>query len=166
MPDSAARVLGTFDDPAAAARAIRALRESGCRVRAAMPAPFPEVVTALGLRRSRLGFLTWPGALLGLVCGVALPVTTSLAWPLVVGGKPIVALPAFVVIIFELTVLIGSLTNLAASIALGWTRGGLQPLPGGRTFHEDRIGVLATAQDAAAAEAILRREGAEGVERV
>jgi Protein of unknown function (DUF3341) len=159
-------VLGTFADPAAAAGAIRALREAGCRVRAAMPAPFPEVVTALGLPRSRLGFLTWPGALLGFAAGVALPVTTSLAWPLVVGGKPIVALPAFVVIIFELTVLVGSLTNLAASIALGWTRGGLQPLPGGRTFHGDRIGVLATTDDDAAAERILRGAGAEEVVRV
>jgi len=163
MPTS---VLGTFADPAAAAGAIRALREAGCRVRAAMPAPFPEVVAALGLRRSRLGFLTWPGALLGFVAGVTLPVATSMAWPLVVGGKPIVALPAFVVIIFELTVLVGSLTNLAASVALGWTHGGLQPLPGGRSFHGDRIGVLATAEDGALAEGILRGAGAEEVERV
>ncbi len=161
-----ASVLGAFTDPAAAAGAIRALRAAGCGVRAAMPAPFPEVVEALGLRRSGLGLFTWPGALVGLCCGVALPVLTSLAWPLVVGGKPIVALPAFVVIIFELTVLVGSLTNLAASIALGWTRGGLQPLPGGRTFHGDRIGVLATAEDGALAEGILRGAGAEEVERV
>jgi Protein of unknown function (DUF3341) len=166
MPAEAARVLGTFEDPATAARAIRALRDAGCQVRAAMPAPFPEVVAALGLKRSRLGFLTWPGALLGTICGVALPVTTSLAWPLVVGGKPIVALPAFVVIIFEVTVLVGSLTNLVASIGLGWSRGGLQPLHGGRTFHDDRIGVLASGADAAAAERILRAEGAAEVERV
>lgn len=161
-----AEVLGTFADPAAAAAAIRALRGAGCRVRAAMPAPFPEVVAALGLRRSRLGFATWPGALLGLCAGVALPVVTSLAWPLVVGGKPIVSLPAFVVIIFELTVLVGSLTNLAASIALGWTRGGLRPLPGGRSFHGDRIGVLASAEDGGVAERLLAAAGAEEVSRV
>src|SRR5262245_23228745 len=129
-----ASLLASFADPHAAAAAARALREAGCRVRAAMPAPFPELVQALGIRRSRLGWLTWPGALVGLGCGLALPVTTSLAWPLVVGGKPIVALPAFVVIIFELTVLVGSLTNLVASLALGWTRGGLSRLPGGKEF--------------------------------
>ena len=164
MPD---RVLGTFGDPAAAARAIRALRAAGCgELRAAMPAPFPEVVAALGQPRSRLGLITWPGALAGLAAGVALPVTTSLAWPLVVGGKPIVALPAFVVIIFEVTVLVGSLTNLAASLALGWMRGGLAPLPGGREFHGDRIGVVATVDDAAVAERVLRAEGADEVQRV
>jgi Protein of unknown function (DUF3341) len=162
-----ARVLGAFSDPAAAARAIRALRAAGCEeLRAAMPAPFPEVMAALGQPRSRLGLVTWPGALAGLAAGVALPVTTSLAWPLVVGGKPIVAIPAFVVIIFELTVLIGSITNLAASIALGWMRGGLAPLPGGRTFHGDRIGVVATVPDAELAERVLRAEGAEEVQRV
>ncbi len=162
MPGS---VLGTFGDPAAAARAIRALRAAGCEVHAAMPAPFPEVMTALGKERSRLGAITWSGALLGLCCGIALPVTTSLAWPLVVGGKPIVAVPAFVVIFFELTVLIGSLTNLAGSLALGWSRGGLARLPGGREFHGDRIGVFASTDDPARAEEVLRAGGAEEVQR-
>jgi hypothetical protein len=161
------RVQGVFGDPGAAARAIRALRGAGIEdVHTAMPAPFPEVVAALGKERSRLGAITWSGALVGLICGVALPVTTSLAWPLFVGGKPIVAIPAFVVIFFELTVLIGSLTNLAGSIGLGWSRGGLAPLPGGREFHGDRIGVFAVADDAAKAEEILRAAGADEVLRV
>jgi len=161
------RVLGTFGDPAAAAHAIRALREAGCPdVQAAMPAPFPEVVSALGRPRSRLGAITWSGALLGFAAGVALPVTTSLAWPLVVGGKPIVAFPAFLVIIFELTILIGSLTNLAGSIALGWSHGGMAPLPGGREFHGDRIGVFAFVDEPELAERLLRAEGAEEVQRV
>lgn len=161
------RVLGTFADPAAAARAIGALRAAGFEeVRAAMPAPFPEVMAALGRPRSRVGAITWSGALAGLAAGIALPVTTSLAWPLVVGGKPIVAFPAFLVIIFELTILIGSLTNLAGSIALGWSHGGLAPLPGGRAFHGDRIGVLVLGADEAKAEEVLRSAGAEEVHRV
>ena len=36
-----ARLLASFKDPHAAAGAARALRQAGCRVRAAMPAPFP-----------------------------------------------------------------------------------------------------------------------------
>jgi hypothetical protein len=162
-----AKVLGTFGEPADAARAIHALHAAGCEhVTTAMPAPFPEVVAALGRPRSRLGALTWSGALAGFATGIALPVTTALAWPLVVGGKPIVAMPAFVVIIFELTVLIGSLTNLAASVGLGWSRGGLAPVPGGRMFHGDRIGVFAEVDDPAKAEAVLRGAGAEEVRLV
>jgi hypothetical protein len=161
------RVLGVFDDPAAAARGVEALHAAGVRdVRAAMPAPFPEVMDALGRPRSKLGAITWPGALLGLAAGIALPVTTSLAWPLVVGGKPIVAVPAFVVIFFEVTVLVGALTNLVGSVALGWARGGLAPLPGGREFHGDRIGIFAFAEDAEKAEEVLSSSGAEEVKRV
>jgi hypothetical protein len=162
-----ARVLGTFGEPAHAARAIRALHAAGCEhVTTAMPAPFPEVVEALGRPRSKLGAVTWTGALAGTAAGVALPVTTALAWPLVVGGKPIVALPAFVVIIFELTVLIGSLTNLVGSVALGWSRGGLEPIPGGKMFHGDRIGVFAEVDDPTTAQAVLRDAGAEEVRLV
>jgi len=162
-----ARVLGVFGDPGVAARAVKALRAAGCQdLRAAMPAPFPEVMAALGRPRSGLASITWSGALLGCLAGVALPVTCSLAWPLVVGGKPIVALPAFVVIIFELTVLIGSLTNLIGSVSLGWSRGGLAPLPGGREFHADRIGIFADDDPSGRAEEVLRASGAEEVQRV
>jgi molybdopterin-containing oxidoreductase family membrane subunit len=163
----AARVIGVFAAPDAAARAISALRAARLEdVDVAMPAPFPEVLAALGRPRSRLGAITWSGALLGLAAGIALPVSTSLAWPLVVGGKPIVAVPAFVVIFFELTVLVGSLTNLVGSIALGWSGGGLAPLPGGREFHGDRIGIFVRSDDPEKAEAVLRAEGAEEVRRV
>jgi hypothetical protein len=162
-----AKVLGTFGEPADAARAIRALRAAGYEdVTTAMPAPFPDVMEALGRTRSNLGAFTWSGALAGFTAGIALPVTTAIALPLVVGGKPIVALPAFVVIIFELTVLIGSLTNLAASVGLGWSRGGLAPVPGGRKFHGDRIGVFAAADDPGPVETLLRGAGAEDVRHV
>src|SRR5512143_164382 len=92
-------VLATFGAPGPAAGAIRALHAAGvARVQVAMPAPFPEVMAALGTPRSRLAFITLPGAALGLLGGVALTVGGSLAWPLVVGGKPPVAVPAFVVV--------------------------------------------------------------------
>jgi hypothetical protein len=163
----ASRLLGAFADPAAAARAVRELRAAGCdEVYASMPAPFPEVMSALGRRRSRVGVITWSGVVTGLVAGVALPVTTSLLRPLVVGGKPIVAMPAFLVIVFEVTILIGSLMNLAGLIVLGWRRGGHASLPGGRAFHGDRIGVYVVTADAATAEKVLRQSGAEGVDRV
>src|SRR5512138_1297328 len=116
-------VLGTFEDPAAAAAAIRALRGQGLRVAAAMPAPFPEVVAALGRPVSPVGYATLPGAVVGIALGVALTVGTSLAWPLVTGGKPIVSIPPFVIVIFEVAVLVGSLVNLVA-VAVGTRLGG------------------------------------------
>ncbi len=156
-------VVGTFAAPADAALAIRALRDAGVpEVRAAMPTPFPEVVEALGRRRSRLGLATFPGAIAGLLAGVGLTVGTSVAWPLVTGGKPIVSIPPFVIVIFEVTVLIGSITNLVA-VVVGATRGRSFP-PIARTTA-DRVGVFASGADDQA-ERILRERGAEEVRRV
>ena len=42
-----AGVIGVFGDVSLAAQAVRALRAEGMEVRAAMPAPFPELVRAL-----------------------------------------------------------------------------------------------------------------------
>ncbi|MHB8418480.1 MAG: quinol:electron acceptor oxidoreductase subunit ActD [Myxococcales bacterium] len=160
-------VLGFFGEPERAARAIRALRAAGLTdVRAAMPAPFPEVLAALGRPRSRVGIGVFAGTAAGVVVGYALCAATSSAWPLVTGGKPILSWPAFTVIAFEVAVLIGGLTThaiLAYDTATGRSRHRV-PLraPG---FSQDRIGIFVVGT-AALAEQLLRTEGAEGVERV
>ena len=159
-------VLGSFGEPSAAAGAVRALKEAGIDVRVAMPAPFPEVVAAIGKPRSRIDFVTFPGALLGLLCGIGLTVGTSLAWPLVTGGKPIVSVPPFVIIIFEVTVLVGSLTNLLAVSLGSWHGGRARVFPRHLKFNGDRIGVFAVGGDPALAEQLLRSCGAEEVGRV
>lgn len=157
-------VLGAFAEPAAAARAIRALRGLGFSVRAAMPAAFPEVVAALGRPRSRIDFITLPGALVGIGLGAALTIGTSVAWPLVTGGKPIVSVPPFVIVIFEISVLVGSLTNLVAVSVGSWL--GARPAAFPRvSFDAERIGVFAEGGDLQAGERVLLAEGAEEVRR-
>jgi len=166
MPAEAG-ILGSFGEPSAAAAAVRALKGAGfADVRVAMPAPFPEVVAAIGKPRSRIDFVTFPGALVGLLCGIGLTVGTSLAWPLITGGKPVVSIPPFVIVIFEVTVLIGSLTNLVAVSVGSWHGGRARVFPRNVTFNADRIGVLAVGGDSALAEQLLRDLGAEEVGRV
>jgi hypothetical protein len=158
-------VVGSFDSPEAAARAVLALKQAGFEVHAAMPAPFPEVVAALGKPRSAIDYITLPGAVVGLVSGVLLTVLTSLSWKLVTGGKPIVSWPAFIIIIFELTVLIGSLTNLVAVSVGGFWGGRRRAFPPHTRFNGDRVGVYAVGGDLAAAERIILECGAEEVTR-
>ncbi|HEY6099969.1 MAG TPA: quinol:electron acceptor oxidoreductase subunit ActD, partial [Anaeromyxobacter sp.] len=148
------------------AAAIRALRGKGLRVTAAMPAPFPEVVQALGRPTSPVGYATLPGAVVGVALGVALTVGTSLAWPIVTGGKPVVSVPPFVIVIFEVAVLVGSLVNLVA-VAVG-TRFGARAaaFPPGLSFNADLVGVFAEGGALAPAEAALRAAGAVEVRRV
>ncbi len=157
--------FGTFGDPAAAARTIRALRDAGLRVDVAMPAPFPEVVAALGRPRSGLGLVTFQGAVAGLLLGVLLTVGTSLAWELVTGGKPIVSVPPFVIVTFELTVLVGSLTNLVAVVVGSASGARRQAAVAAPEALGDRVAVFA-AGDPALGARLLREGGASEVRDV
>ena len=159
--------LGIFTEPEQAARAVRALHSSGFHdVRAAMPAPFAEVMAALGERRSRVGRGVLVSTLLGVLAGFSLCIFTSLAWPLVTGGKPIVSLPAFTVIAFEVSVLVGGTATHAmlayATLTGRWRR--RVPTKDPR-FSADRIGIF-VAGDAPGMEGLLRKAGAEVVRRV
>jgi hypothetical protein len=161
-----AGVLATFDEPGRAAHAIRSLRDRGIRdLHAGMPAPFPDVVAALTKPRSAIDYATLPGALLGLVIRVLLPVLTSLTWPLVTGGKEIVSIPAFVVIIFEMTVLVGSIVNLIAVTVRSFLGGGSGAFPRDERFDGDVLAVFA-AGGGDEAERLFREAGAVEVRRV
>src|SRR5512138_94419 len=106
-------VVGVFAEPARAADAVRELRHAGWHdVRVAMPAPYPEIVAALGRPRSHVDGVILSGAAFGTAAGFALCIGTALAWPLLTGGKPIVSIPPFVIIAFELAVLIGAFVDL------------------------------------------------------
>jgi hypothetical protein len=158
-----ADVIGTFAEPGQAAAAIRVLRRSGFTVRAAMPAPYPEVVLALGRPASAMNLVTLPMALVGLCAGAALVAGTALDWPLVTGDQPIVPFPPLVIIGFEVAVLFGALATLG-SLAAGIRRGsGAEAFPAGERFDGDRIGVAASGGDPGEAERLLRSGGAEEV---
>ncbi len=162
-----AGVLGVFSDLARGAQAIRALRAAGhSDVRMASPAPFPELVEALGRPRSRLDSAVLSGALLGVLAGFALCVLTAIAWPLVTGGKAIVSVPPFVIIAFELSVLVGACVNLVAlAVTVGRGRR-RRAVPFDPRFSADRIGVFVVGDGLGDAETILRTNGAEEVRRV
>lgn len=67
---------------------------------------------------SRLRYFTFLGALAGLVTGFAFPIYTVYSWPLITGGKPLVSIPAFVIIAFELTILFGGVISFLGFLLL------------------------------------------------
>jgi hypothetical protein len=80
--------------------------------------------------------------LTGAATGFAMPTWMSLDWPLMTGGKPIMSLPAWVIIAFELTILFGALSTVAGLFIMA-------RLPQRRimqvydpSFSSDRFGVL------------------------
>ena len=112
-------VVGLFKDPEhlkSAASQVRDRKVS--EFDAFSPFPVHGIEEAMGLKRSFLPWVTFGAGLTGCVSGLALQIWTSAVdWPLNVGGKPFVSLPAFIPITFELTVLFAGLATAGAMIA-------------------------------------------------
>lgn len=106
-------IVGVFAELDSAIDAIQRLRESGMRdILVYAPYPSHELEHALDPYQSPIRVFTLVGALTGTATGFALATWTSLDWPLVTGGKPIISLPPFVIIAFELTILFGALATV------------------------------------------------------
>ena len=124
------------------------------------PFPVHGMDAALGVRPSRLPYVTFCAGALGLSLGLYFEWWTSaVSWRLNVGGKPYNSLPAFIPVAFEITILFAGLFTVAALLL----RSGL--LPGRRApalmgvtndrfaltfraadpgFHEERVRTLCT----------------------
>ncbi len=135
--------LGIFATPDGAAQAIEALRAAGTKdVRAGMPAPFENVQHALGRGPSKLGFVTFTGAVTGACLGYLFSGWTALDWPLDIGGRPQVAWVPHTVIAFECAILIGALSNLL-SVLWGAARARRRlAVPDRAELAKDRVGVF------------------------
>ncbi len=106
-------LLASFDYLDSCVDAIEDLKKAGFKKVTAY-APYPEhhIEAALDYGQSPVRVFTLVGGLTGTATGFAFTTWTSMDWPLVVGGKPIVSIPAYVIIAFELTVLFGALATV------------------------------------------------------
>ena len=110
-------VIGVFKDSHDLLDAARACREKmGYKnYDAFTPYPVHGLDDAMGLKRSWIPYVTLVAGLTGLATAAALEIWTSaIDWPINIGGKPFVSLPAFVPIMFELNVLFGGLCTVGA----------------------------------------------------
>jgi len=107
------------------------------RMDAYTPFPSEELTEALGVRQTRLPFLVLAGGVLGAVGGYALQYySMALAYPnLNVGGRhPGESWPAFVPVMFEVTVLCAALVAVLGMLALNRLPQPYHPL-----FHVERF---------------------------
>ena len=110
-----------FDDREQFLEVLRQLLREGVpgeRIRVITPFGVPEVEEILPGKRSKVRYFALIGAAGGTVTGLAFTILTSLSWPLVIGGKPIVSLPPFIIIAFALTILFGALSTFAGFLLL------------------------------------------------
>lgn len=107
-------MLGVFRELDTAIAAIDGLRAQGMKdLTVYSPLPQHDLEHALHEPQSPVRLWTLVGGMTGTAAGFAFGTWTSLAWPLITGGKPIITLPAFVIIAFELTILFGALSTVA-----------------------------------------------------
>lgn len=155
-------VLAAFEHIDAATDAIRALRARGYRdLTVYVSHPNHEIEEAMETRVSPVRMFTLIGGITGLTAATCMQVWMNLDWPLLVGGKPIVAIPAFVVIMFELTVLVASLCTLFSVAGLSLLQG-KRGIAYDERFSDDRIGLFVPVkqQQAGAIERMLTDAGA------
>ncbi|MBW3628725.1 MAG: DUF3341 domain-containing protein, partial [Gemmatimonadetes bacterium] len=112
-------VLGVFAYLDTTSDAIKRLRSKGFPLTVYSPTPRHELEEALEAPESAVRIFTIMGAFTGTAAGAALAIWSSLDWPLIVGGKEIVSLPAFSVIMFEVTILLGALSTVAGLFITG-----------------------------------------------
>jgi hypothetical protein len=106
-------VLASYDYLDATIEAIGNLRKAGFRdVTTYSPLPEHDLEAALGYGQSPVRVFTLVGALTGAATGFAFTSWTSMEWPLVTGGKPILSIPAYFVIAFEMMILFGALATV------------------------------------------------------
>lgn len=79
------------------------------------PYPVHGMEDALRIKRSNIPYVTFIMGIIGFSFSLWLTWWTSAVnWPVNVGGKPFFSLPAFIPIMFELTVLFAALSSVAA----------------------------------------------------
>ena len=166
MPEPSAGLVGSFRHLDSLLEAIKRLQQAGHRnLRTLSPVPHHAIDEALEKPASPVRYFTLIGCLLGGITGLVLTIATSLHYPLITGGKPIVSIPPFLIIVFELTILFGGLATLIGMVVLGRLPR-LTPSPTfDPRFTNDRFGVAvhcATGRGGSVRE-ILRGAGAEEV---
>ncbi|HWA57403.1 MAG TPA: DUF3341 domain-containing protein [Gemmatimonadales bacterium] len=154
-------VLAAFQHIDAACDAITALRAQGRQnITVYSAAPNHELEHALDIHNSPVRLFTLIGGITGVCAGIGMTFWMSLDWPLLVGGKPIATFPPYVVFMFELMVLLGSLSTVAGVIILSLTKPttGLAYDP---RFSDDQIGIFIPcgASEAPTVEKMMREAG-------
>lgn len=83
------------------------------------PFPVDGLAEAIGFRRTGVPLLVLLGGIAGGLGGYVLQYWVSvLAYPLNIGGRPLHSWPAFVVVTFELTILVAALAAVLGMLAL------------------------------------------------
>jgi len=161
------QVMGLFTDEERAASAVQALEETPWQLKQVhSPIPSHKLSEALNLKKSKVGYFTLVGGIIGFFSGFALAMFTAAKWSLIVGGKPVIALVPFVIVGFEFTILFAVFGNVIGLLI----QGGLPDFKGMEIYDPrcsgDHFGVLAACPEIEKGQLINYFKEKGGVTRV
>jgi hypothetical protein len=173
LPTKFTGVWGTFEHVDEAAATIALLHSQKRDYSVLTPCVRHELSAAMGDPQSKIPFITLFCGAAGIFVGYAFPSWTAMDWVLPVSSKPIVGIPAFTIIGFEMMVLLGGIGTALSIFGLGFLDLLRKPLPKSERFKNynrfsvDRFGIaVRCSQDEAdAMEKLMKSHSAEEVVR-
>lgn len=155
-------VLAQYADPSALTHACEKVRDAGYKKwDAYCPFPVHDLNEAMGIPRSKVGWLVICGACTGLLTALLLQWWTSAeAYPLVIAGKPFWAWEQFTPIMFELAVLFSAFCAIFGMLAINGLPRLSHPLFNSERFlraSDDSFFIAIECKDANYDEATTRR---------
>jgi len=165
----AKNILGLFQYEDDFITAARSLKASGFNALTLMsPIRIEEAEEIVGLGKSHVRYFSLTGAIFGAISGFSLAVACALVFILPTGGRAIIAIPPFLIITYEMTILFGVLATL---LGFHFVSG----LPAWRDkpykleTNIDRFSILVELgpeADSSNAEKIIRDAGAEEIKAI
>src|SRR5215471_297265 len=144
-------LLAEFETPEALVAAAKRARAEGYRALDTFtPFPLYELNDVLRLRDRRVLWLGLLGGIFGCALAFGMQLFTNFDYPINVGGRPLYALSAFMVVCFELTILFAALTPAVGMLALNGLPRLNHPVFGVTKFHRasrDRFFLCVLASD-------------------
>ena len=167
--DRKRELLGLYNEPDDAADAVSRLRGAGfggTDIEVISATPYPEGAFGEHVKKNKLFRFSLFGAFIGFITAFLFVFATQTAFPLVTGGKPILAIPASMIIMYEFTLLVAMIFTV-----IGVIFESRLPRPGGAgPLYDARItlgyiGLLVTVDESRIgnAQQALQSGGAEEV---
>ncbi|MBN7817137.1 DUF3341 domain-containing protein [Algoriphagus pacificus] len=103
-------ILGVYDDEDVLLHAVSEVRASGVKIHEVFtPYPVHGLEDVLGYKRSRLPIAAFLFGMLGTTLALTMQLyMMRFDWPMIIGGKDHAAIPDFIPVTFELTVLLAA----------------------------------------------------------
>ncbi len=161
MSEENPSVMELIQSEGEALSTVEEIREKGWRVHEVYsPIPAEKITAVLKRKKSRVGWFTLTGGIIGFLGGWSLAAFTATRWSMIVGGKPILSWFPFFIVAFELTILFAVFGNVLGLI----TQVGL-PVKMDKNYHPacsgSEYGLLAGAksEDLDSLKTLLQNKG-------